>query len=977
MEFVNGGWVQHDEACPLYNDFVDQTTRGHLWLKKHLNVVPTVGWQLDPFGHSNAAAVMSVEAGLTSVFFGRSDYRELKMRYANSSLEYIWRAGKSRDTRIFASQLYGQGKYGGYYSWFPFEETNARDRNYVQDDPTMQDYNVKEWVDRVVGKAIAQGKQTQTSHQLWMLGNDFTFQSASRWFANYDKLIKYVNADGRIRLLYSTPSRYVREKAKQAAETNVQWELRKDDLFPLGDGPHEYWTGYFTSRVSLKRQYRQSANLLRAARQIESFSHRKGVDDVEPCSSQVDSERKPSSPLGIMFSDDLEGAMAVLSHHDGVTGTARQSVTNDYANRLSLGSQRAESASLCLLGKLAGIAPGGKEGVCNCNTDTPQSCLNMTSCAFTTQKNRSAFSVVLWNPLAWDISTHFEIPVYGGLGWSVSLHNGTYVPFAVVPLDSRVKLLSIMYLNDFGMNHLARWDAKRKLENAATHKLVFRAYHIPATGHATFSVKRGGKSVSVLDDSLSVEFGSVLDDKVLPLLALDEGASYPRRLESDHFIIELDSKTGALTHVTNKQSKKRYRFEIEWGYYKSSVGGCTKEKPELDACSSQASGAYLFRPNGTDLFWKSSVPNTTQIKRLGSLGWEITQRYTDFISHTLRFHESHLVVDWIVGSIPIEDGWGKEVVVRYRSAGFHSNGKFSTDSNGRETVTRYRNKRSSAYPRNAYKSLKYEPVSSNYYPVTAFIAIENDQGDEMAVCVDASQGGTSLNDGEIELMVHRRVLVDDYRGVEEPLNETMCGCGDINAPPGQMGVHGHLGDGGCSCVGLAIRGKHAIILDRKESVHEKRRLLSAKLAFPVHAFFYENAPSAPSNIAKGWILKSSLPPNIELLTYSTNYENGTLVRLSHIFEAGEHSEYSKSVTLKLDDLFFRKITKVRRVSLTGNQDPLDLNLANKAWRVEDVPYGVEDVLQSSLRSAIANDWKSTTLQLVAMETVTYWIDFEK
>ena len=31
-------------------------------------------------------------------------------------------------------------------------------------------------------------------------------------------------------------------------------------------------------------------------------------------------------------------------------------------------------------------------------------------------------------------------------------------------------------------------------------------------------------------------------------------------------------------------------------------------------------------------------------------------------------------------------------------------------------------------------------------------------------------------DGEIEIMVHRRIQVDDSRGVQEPLNETMCGC---------------------------------------------------------------------------------------------------------------------------------------------------------------------------------------------------------
>ena len=42
---------------------------------------------------------------------------------------------------------------------------------------------------------------------------------------------------------------------------------------------------------------------------------------------------------------------------------------------------------------------------------------------------------------------------------------------------------------------------------------------------------------------------------------------------------------------------------------------------------------------------------------------------------------------------------------------------------------------------------------------------------------------------------------------QEPLNETMCGCNDIGAAPGDMGAHGREGDGGCECAGLAVRAQ--------------------------------------------------------------------------------------------------------------------------------------------------------------------------
>ena len=43
---------------------------------------------------------------------------------------------------------------------------------------------------------------------------------------------------------------------------------------------------------------------------------------------------------------------------------------------------------------------------------------------------------------------------------------------------------------------------------------------------------------------------------------------------------------------------------------------------------------------------------------------------------------------------------------------------------------------------------------------------------QLTVLTDRSQGGASINDGQIELMVHRRTLNDDNLGVGEPLNET-------------------------------------------------------------------------------------------------------------------------------------------------------------------------------------------------------------
>lgn len=93
------------------------------------------------------------------------------------------------------------------------------------------------------------------------------------------------------------------------------------------------------------------------------------------------------------------------------------------------------------------------------------------------------------------------------------------------------------------------------------------------------------------------------------------------------------------------------------------------------------------------------------------------------------------------------DGIGKEVISRF-TTDLQSNGLFYTDSNGRELLERKRNYRPT------WELELSEPESGNYYPVTSKILIRDTiKQQELAVLNDRSQGGSSLNDGQVELMV--------------------------------------------------------------------------------------------------------------------------------------------------------------------------------------------------------------------------------
>lgn len=57
--------------------------------------------------------------------------------------------------------------------------------------------------------------------------------------------------------------------------------------------------------------------------------------------------------------------------------------------------------------------------------------------------------------------------------------------------------------------------------------------------------------------------------------------------------------------------------------------------------------------------------------------------------------------------------------------------------------------------RPTWKWINTEPVAGNYYPVDSRIYLRDDgRGVQFTVMTDRSQGGSSLNDGQVELMVN-------------------------------------------------------------------------------------------------------------------------------------------------------------------------------------------------------------------------------
>ncbi|XP_075403812.1 lysosomal alpha-mannosidase [Tenrec ecaudatus] len=813
LEFANGGWVMNDEASTHYGAIVDQMTLGLRFLEDTFGTAgrPRVAWHIDPFGHSREQASLFAQMGFDGFFFGRLDYQDKKVREEMLEMEQVWRAStslKPPTADLFTGVLPNMYNPPDYMCW-----DSLCDDDPVVDDPRSPEYNAKEVVTYFLQVAAAQGRHYRTNHTIMTMGSDFQYENANTWFKNLDKLIQMVNSQqangSRVNVLYSTPACYLQELNK----ANLNWSVKQDDFFPYADGPHKFWTGYFTSRPALKRYERLSYNFLQVCNQLEAL--------VGPQAN--------TGPYGSGDSAPLREAMAVLQHHDAVSGTSRQHVADDYARQLAEGWGPCE----VLLSNALARLRGAKEQFAFCRE------LNVSVCPLS--QTTAKFQVTVYNPLGRKIDWMVRLPVGEG-AFSVKDPSGVTVPSEVVVLPG---------------------------SNSQEHppELLFPA-SVPALGFSTYSVAR------------------------LPSRSPKSRTHRPKPriralvIQNEHIRASFNSDTGLLMEIENLDQNLRLPVRQAFFWYNASEG---------NNVSSQVSGAYIFRPDQPNPLPVRRWAETRLVKT--ALVQELHQNFSAWCSQVVRLYrgQRHLEMEWTVGPIPVGDGWGKEVISRFDTS-LQTNGRFYTDSNGREILERRRNYRPT------WNLNQTEPVAGNYFPVNSRIYI-TDGNTQLTVLTDRSQGGSSLSDGSLELMVHRRLLRDDARGVGEPLQEA--------GPDGQG-------------PGLWVRGHHLVLLDTARDAPTGHRLLAEKevlapqivLSQGASALYHQGATPRMQFCA----LNKELPPSVHLLTLARWDPETLLLRLEHQFAVGEDRNLSSPVTLDLQNLFSTfTITRLQETTLAANQ----------------------------------------------------------
>ena len=91
LVFVNAGWSMHDEACTHHDDMMNNMMAGHEFFEKTFGYAATIGWHIDPFGHSNANPRLFADMGFDAWFFARMDYEDKAERMEDKELQFVWR----------------------------------------------------------------------------------------------------------------------------------------------------------------------------------------------------------------------------------------------------------------------------------------------------------------------------------------------------------------------------------------------------------------------------------------------------------------------------------------------------------------------------------------------------------------------------------------------------------------------------------------------------------------------------------------------------------------------------------------------------------------------------------------------------------------------------------------------------------------------------------------------------------------------
>uniref|UniRef100_A0A663MTN4 mannosyl-oligosaccharide 1,3-1,6-alpha-mannosidase n=1 Tax=Athene cunicularia TaxID=194338 RepID=A0A663MTN4_ATHCN len=305
----------------------------------------------------------------------------------------------------------------------------------------------------------------------------------------------------------------------------------------------------------------------------------------------------------------------------------------------------------------------------------------------------------------------------------------------------RVKVLSPLG-KPVAVQISAVWDGATTVSHEA-YEISFVA-HLPPLGIGVYQLLEVQSSEAVLAD-YNIYLRNSKQEKPDRLFKIKEMQNSVDNiiLENSYMKLWFSGMSGLLEKINTKEDGKNHQMKVEFAWY-----GTTSNRDK--------SGAYLFLPDGDAKPYIFTDPPTIRVAH-GRIFSEVVC-FFHHVTHTMRLYKvqglegQSLEVSNIVD---IRGEYNRELAMRI-SSDINSQNRFYTDLNGYQIQPRL--------------TMSKLPLQANIYPMTTMAYIQ-DVGIRLTLHSAQSLGVASLKNGQLEVILDRRLMQDDNRGLGQGVQD--------------------------------------------------------------------------------------------------------------------------------------------------------------------------------------------------------------
>ncbi|XP_056156495.1 epididymis-specific alpha-mannosidase [Lampris incognitus] len=860
FEFIIGGQVMHDEAVTDLDDEILQMTEGHGFLYETFGVRPRFSWHVDPFGASATTPVLFALAGFNAHLISRIDYDLKDAMQKNKKLQFVWRGSPSlKEQQEIFTHTMDQFSYCTP-SYLPFSNSSGFYWNGVALFPDPPKDGI------YPNMSLPVNKETVHAYAQTMIDN---IKQRAAWFRTNHVLWPW-GCD------------------KQFYNSSVQFNNMDPLMDYINQNTKEFGVTVQYATLSEYFQVIHKSNLTWEVRGSEDFlpystepyqawtgfyasrNVLKGV--ARWASSQLHAAetlfvryrvRFPDGPVAKDWALDklraLRWAVSEVQHHDGITGTESPKVADMYIQHLHQATTGVDELLAALF-----LLPHD---------------LGIPGTRYHRKGSRRALEqhVIVYNPLAWNITTFVNVTVTFPTA-NVFDEDGQPVPAQIQrSADSRVTYDLFIVVDLGGLQH---------------RKYLIKFSEKPCSQGPRCGLTYIARGVKF--ERRSIRDGLKTGRMLLPVL-------------NECYKLMFDKDTNLLHSITDRLEKRSVRTTQDFWEYRAN--GDEKAGPISDnyIFTANSSAAKAYKAVKMEIIPGKIVSEIRQYfyREEGDedYSFSITTRVPLGFWRRLPCHRMEQM--YSLGPLRVNT----EVVMR-TSTTLENNRTLYTDDNGYQMMRR------------THREFTNNTLARNYFPMVRTAYIEDDLS-RLVLLSDRAHGVASQANGELEVMLHRRLW---------------------NNKPWNLGYNLTLNDS--SIVRPTLWMMLASInttsrLYQREAIALQHRPVVTPIDLPQEAWRWkETGPGAgvqpvvlPDNLhllslsVSGWNYNSQHHLHLRHLSTGKGLRSEpdydrVLLRVMHLFEEGEDAELGKPVSINFKEVL-RGIGEVKVLeerSLTGTWD---------------------------------------------------------